>query len=81
MPLHDIIFQRKYKNVSIIHVIPPHWHDTGSWNPSSSTTRAYLFYIVNIMGADVQATQGARASATMILAMLNRNNTVPHIKG
>ena len=49
------------------HVIPPHWHDTGSWNPSSSRTRTYIFYTVNIMGADVLATQGARASATMIL--------------
>ena len=26
-----------------------------------------LFYIINIMAADVLATQGARASATMIL--------------
>ena len=29
--------------------------------------RTYLFYIVNIMVADVLATQEARASATMIL--------------
>ena len=29
------------------------------------------------MDADVLATQGARASATMILTMLNRNDTVP----
>ena len=41
----------------------------------------YLFYIVNIMGADVLATQGARASATMILAMLNQINLVSYIKG
>ena len=26
------IFHRKHKNVSTIHVFPPHWHDTGSWN-------------------------------------------------
>ena len=39
-----------------------------SWNPSSCKTRTYLFYIVNIMGADVLVTQGARTSATMILA-------------
>ena len=31
-----------------------------------------LFYIVDIMGADVQATLGARASATMIFTMLYR---------
>ena len=29
------IFHRKYKNISTIYIIPPHWHDTGSWNPSS----------------------------------------------
>ena len=45
--------------------IPPHKIST------------YLFYIVNIMGTDVLAIQGARASATMILTMLNRNNLVP----
>ena len=33
--------------------------------------------MVNIMGADVLATQGARASVTMILFMLNRINLVP----
>ena len=36
-----------------------------------------LFYIVNIMGADVLATQGPRASATMILTYLNCDNLVP----
>ena len=34
---------------------------------SSSKVKIYLFYIVNIMGADVLVTQGARESATMIL--------------
>ena len=38
---------------------------------------AYLFYIVNIMAADVLVTQGARASAAIILAYLNRDNSVP----
>ena len=33
--------------------------------------------MVNIMGADVLVTQGATASETMILTMLNRINTVP----
>ena len=46
-------------------------------NPVSSETRTYLFYIVNIMGADVLMTQGARASATMIFTMLNWINSVP----
>ena len=34
--------------------------------------RTYLLCIVNIMGADVLATQGARASATKIFTMLIR---------
>ena len=33
------------------------------------------------MGAHVLATQGARASATMILTTLNRNNSIPGAKG
>ena len=36
----------------------------------------YLFYMVNIMTAADLATQGARASATMILTMLNRIDSV-----
>ena len=59
------------------YLIPPHWHDTGSWNPSSCKTRTYLFYIVNIMAADDLSTQGARASATMILTMLHHIHWVP----
>ena len=42
-----------------------------------SKTITYLFYIVNIMGADVLATQGGRASGTMILTTLNSINSVP----
>ena len=38
----------------------------------------YIYrYRVNIMGADVPATQGARASATVIFNILNRINSVP----
>ena len=33
--------------------------------------------MVNIMGADVLATQGARASATKTLTVLNRINSDP----
>ena len=33
------------------------------------------------MGADVLAPYVARAPATMIMAMLNRKNSVPHVKG
>ena len=48
---------------------------TGSWNPSSSKTGTYLFYI-----ADVMVTQGARASATMIFTLLKQINseTLPY---
>ena len=37
----------------------------------------YLFYIVNIMAADDLATEGARASATMIVIMLNQIDSFP----
>ena len=39
------IFQQKHKHVSTTSIIPLHWHDTGSWNPSSWKTRTYLVYI------------------------------------
>ena len=41
---HEIYTQGRH----LIYVIPPHWYDTVSWNPSSCKTRTYLFYIVNI---------------------------------
>ena len=65
------------KNVSTIHIIPSHWNKTGSCSPPSIKTRTYLFCKVNIMGADVLATQGASASTTMIMTMLKRNDSVP----
>ena len=60
-------FFREHKHAITLYVIPPHWHDIDSWNPSWYKTRIYILYIVNIMVADVLATQGARALATMIL--------------
>ena len=60
-------------------VTAPHWHGTGSWNPSSCKTRIYLFYIVNIIAADCLAMQGARASATMIFTMLNPSQRASNI--
>ena len=33
--------------------------------------------MVNIMGADILVTQGARASATMLFALLDRINSIP----
>ena len=75
-PLRGKFFRRNKKNVYLYFISFLHT-DTGSWNPSSSTTRTYLFYIVNIMCADVLATQGARASATMTFTMMDRINSVP----
>ena len=54
-------------HVFIISIIPPYRYDTGSWNPFLWKKRTYLFYIVNIVDADDLMTQGARASATLIL--------------
>ena len=36
----------------------------------------YLVYLVNTMATDGLAAQGARASVTMILTKLNRDNSV-----
>ena len=70
-------FSEGTKHIFIFYVTPPHWHVTVSWNPSSCKTRIYSFYIVNIMGSDVLATQGDKASAAMILPLLNRVTSVP----
>ena len=75
--LHMLNFAEGTKHIFTIHAIPPDWHDTGSWHPFSSKKITYLFYIVSIMGAGVLATQGTRASAAIILAMLNQINSVP----
>ena len=61
------IFQRGQKHVCTFYVIPAHWYDTGTWNPSSSKIRTYLLYRFNIMTAEVLATKGASASGAMIL--------------
>ena len=77
LTLYTLNFSEGTKHIFTFYDIPPHKCDTFSWNSSLSKTRTYLFYIVNIMDADVLATQGARASATMILTLLNRSNLVP----
>ena len=59
-PLHAKLFRGNLKHIFTFFVIPPHWYDTGGWNPSSNKTRTYPFYKVNIMAAGVLATQGAR---------------------
>ena len=54
-PLRAKFFRGNIKHIFTFHVISPHWYDAGSLNPSSNKTRTYLFYIVNIMAADVLA--------------------------
>ena len=66
-PLRAKFFRGNIKHIFTFSVFPPHWYDTGGWNPSSHKTRTYPFYIVNIMTAGVLATQGARTSTVMIL--------------
>ena len=75
--LYVLFFQMKQKHKFEFYVISPYWHETGSWISTLRKIRRCLFYMVNIMGADVLATQGARVSATMISTMLNRINSVP----
>ena len=71
-PLIAIFFQNKHKIfpqfISFLHT-------------DMTQVVLRLFYIVNIMGADVLTTQGARASQTMLLTMLNWNNSVPACQG
>ena len=55
-PLMCILFRQKYKHVFTISIIPQHWQDTGSWDPSLCDTRSYLFYIFDAMAADDLAT-------------------------
>ena len=64
--LYVLIFsEATYTYIHILcHSFTVTWH---SWNPSSSKVRIFLFYKLNIMGADDLAMQGAKASATMIL--------------
>ena len=75
-PLRAKFFRGSINMYLYFYVIPPHWHDADSWNPLTCKTRTCLFCIVNIIGADVLATQGARASATVIFTMLNRIDSV-----
>ena len=75
--LYVLFFQREHKHIFTFYVILPHQWDPGSWNSSLSKTGTCLFYIINIMAADVLATQEARASVTMIMTQLNRVNSVP----
>ena len=48
-------FSEETQTCIYILCILQHWNDTSTWTPSSCKTRTYLFYIFNIMGADVLA--------------------------
>ena len=61
------------KHIVASYAIPPHWHDTESWNLSLCETRTYLFNVVNIMGTDVLTAQGARASANHDISCVEPN--------
>ena len=69
-------FQHKNKDVLTFHAIVPHWHGTDSWTPYSCKTTTCRVYVVYIMAADDQASQGARAW-TKIFIILNRISLVP----
>ena len=79
-PLRAEFLQREHKHIFTFYVIPPYWYGKDTENASSSKTRIYIFYIVNIMAADVLATQGNRASATMMLTWLNRDPRTLRVK-
>ena len=75
--LYMLIFSEGTKSYIYVYILchssTLKWH-VGSWNASSSKLRIYLFYMLNIMGADDLAMQGARESTTMILTYLNRDH-------
>ena len=62
------VFRKQPRKIYWKDIIPPHWHGTGIWNPYSWKTRACLFHIANVMAANDMATQGARASAVVLLS-------------
>ena len=57
--LYMLNFSEVTIHISTFYVIPSHWHDRKSWNPSWSKTKTYQFYRINIVAADVLATQRA----------------------
>ena len=67
--LYVLNWSKGKKHIFTFYIIPPHWHDTGSWNPTPSKTRTdlYLFHIVNIMGADDLRVRSMCVSCKIIL--------------
>ena len=74
-PAVMIFFWSKQKNVFAYFFTPRYCDDTRCWNPYPWKTR-YMYclcYIVNVVAADGLATQGAKASAGMVLTNFSRN--------
>ena len=70
--------------VSKIYIIPPHWHDTGSWNTSSRKTKTYIFYKFNILGTDFLAPcvlASSRHEQPLYLLCCTGIIRSPHVKG
>ena len=56
------------------------WH-LSSWYLTLWKTKAYLSFFINIMTVDVLATQGARASAAMVLSCISWDITASALDG
>ena len=59
-----------------IYIIPWYWNVRCYWYSPSVKTITFPFHLANSMAVDDLATQGARASATMILAKFAQNYSV-----
>ena len=71
-PIYNLNLIRKREIILVFYIIHQDWDGTGSSNPSTKITRTCLFYIVNIIPADALATQGAGASAAVVLTRFSR---------
>ena len=66
------ILKKEQKHIFPFYVINPHWHDT-----LTILLQVRQELLDSTQWVDVLATQGARASAALIFAMLNWINSVP----
>ena len=69
----DALRLRKHKIIFASKIISQNWNGAGCWNLSSGKIATCLSSKVNTMAADYLATQGAWASAAMLLTLLSRN--------
>ena len=78
---HNWFFEKSLWYIHIFNLFCTHLDGTGSWTLSLWKMRTSLFYVFNIMVTDGMVTQGARASAIMVLTLFSRNNLVSASKG